>query len=733
MALIGCPVNVGQFGTTDKDLDRYKQAGEYALEAKMYRDDSLTIYNELKSDDIQEKIARAEDAANRAETAEIHVADMTATVEADFNIIDGWVKDMSVTPYGFTAVGGETTITLPSNFTKVSSIYINGGRQEAGDDFTYNATTHVVTFSSALQQGDRVSVLAGTVYEQTSTLAQTLKGLGGADYIITGSGKSVQEELDSQPFELSYYNNSDSPLLSLLEYGSSSGEECVINRDITLTVPVFFNANGRILKLRFDHTIFSDTQLLTLTNLGKGSYLKHPDFKNIKPPFVINRWDTKGEWTSPSIIQTNEEVGYQPTGSDSDIWSTLDISVQNQKICSGVIITYSTGVDVISMTGRHSAITFNDCNHCRVINPNFMGGKHQYGSILFNNTGTPSWGEGNCVIGGTVRYGSVSCVVFMRNKGYSGGVFGGFVPFRCGESGVKTYQNNVNGRSARNYRLTIDSVFPYQCYYDGVDTFSDYGTQEERVDDYLLSQYGWGKLPTEHKVSNISSKDCHSTGVTGDGQFNSYTNIEIDESFSSGFFNSGSNNTVKNIIVKNGNKNNAALGAQIRMLGVCSISDVTIITESTKVNAGNSLYTTGVGTSLNNINLDGTNLPSIPAKPAKQNLFLGKISSTDSTCTIEANPRPTILPNASGRINFNLTLGSIGSEQGEVDIQGVYGGAFVKGMRARGDAGGFLIGGLANTFNSTILRVGEFCLYEKAGVLHVAAKLSDGTVVDKSL
>lgn len=196
MALIGCPVNVGQFGTTDKDLDRYKQAGEYALEAKMYRDDSLTIYNELKSDDIQEKIARAEDAANRAETAEIHVADMTATVEADFNIIDGWVKDMSVTPYGFTAVGGEVTVTLPSNFTKVSSIYINGGRQEAGDDFTYNATTHVVTFTYALQPGDRVSILAGTVYEQTSTLAQTLQGLGGADYVKTSDGSSVQDRLN---------------------------------------------------------------------------------------------------------------------------------------------------------------------------------------------------------------------------------------------------------------------------------------------------------------------------------------------------------------------------------------------------------------------------------------------------------------------------------------------------------------------------------------------------------
>lgn len=196
MALIGCPVNVGQFGTTDKDLDRYKQAGEYALEAKMYRDDSLTIYNELKSDDIQEKIARAEDAANRAETAEIHVADMTATVEADFNIIDGWVKDMSVTPYGFTAAGGEVTVTLPSNFTKVSSIYINGGRQEAGDDFTYNATTHVVTFAYALQPGDRVSVLAGTLYEQTSTLAQILQGLGGADYVKTGDGTSVQQRLN---------------------------------------------------------------------------------------------------------------------------------------------------------------------------------------------------------------------------------------------------------------------------------------------------------------------------------------------------------------------------------------------------------------------------------------------------------------------------------------------------------------------------------------------------------
>ncbi|WP_409521898.1 tail spike protein [Kosakonia sp.] len=70
------------------------------------------------------------------------------------------------------------------------------------------------------------------------------------------------------------------------------------------------------------------------------------------------------------------------------------------------------------------------------------------------NLDDSSYGHGNKVIGGQVRYGSFSGVTFIRQKGYDGGVKD-FKAYRCGESGVKTYQNEINGRSARCYQLTL--------------------------------------------------------------------------------------------------------------------------------------------------------------------------------------------------------------------------------------------------------------------------------------
>lgn len=588
-----------------------------------------------------------------------------------------------------------------------------------------------------------------SVFSMTDTadlavkLASSEIGLGSS-LSMHHDKKTVAEHIDDlNRNKLSFYDDTASGLLAFLEYAAASDSECVIDVDINLTSILNFDAAGKVINLRFDASINSDDQLLWLTHLGRGSVIKNPWFKNITTPWVISRFDSSGNVLTPgaavlaTLQQTNDEIGYQPTASDSDIYSSLSDDVKNQQICAGMIIAYSDGVDVVEPRGRYMALEFIQCNNCRVISPSFMAGKHQYGSILFSNTLTSAWGYGNCVIGGEVRYGSVSGAVFMRQRGASGGIWGGFKAYRCGESGVKTYQNNVDGRSARCYQMTFDGITAHQCGYDGVDVFADYGVQEERVDDYTLTEYAWGMLPTAHKVSNIIATDCGvtgtGTGMTADGQFNTYSNIIIEKSRSSGIFHSGKNNYLMNIFVKNGNMNSAAAGAQIRMLGVSSISGATIITDASVVTAGYGLFTTDAGTSLNNINLDGTALNSQPRYPAKQNLRLGRTSSTDTQCSIFANPQPTILANYCGAIHFDNTYALSGSERGNVSINPVYGGVEVKGIRVRGEYGGFAIHAVSSQSNAAYLDNGTAMFYESGGVLKIQFKNAAGTVTTYTL
>ncbi|EPX2487358.1 tail spike protein [Klebsiella michiganensis] len=588
-----------------------------------------------------------------------------------------------------------------------------------------------------------------SVFSMTDTadlavkLASSEIGLGSS-LSMHHDKKTVAEHIDDlNRNKLSFYDDTASGLLNFLAYAAASGRECIVDTEVNLTEVVNFNAGGSVVNLRFDAPINSDDQIFYLTYLGRGSVIKNAWFQNITTPWVISRFDSSGNALTPgtavlaTLQQTNNEIGYQPTASDSDIYSSLSDDVKNQQICAGMIIAYSDGVDVVEPRGRYMALEFIQCNNCRVISPSFMAGKHQYGSILFSNTLTSAWGYGNCVIGGEVRYGSVSGAVFMRQRGASGGIWGGFKAYRCGESGVKTYQNNVDGRSARCYQMTFDGITAHQCGYDGVDVFADYGVQEERVDDYTLAEYAWGMLPTAHKVSNIIATDCGvtgtGTGMTADGQFNTYSNIIIEKSRSSGIFHSGKNNYLMNIFVKNGNMNSAAAGAQIRMLGVSSISGATIITDASVVTAGYGLFTTDAGTSLNNINLDGTALNSQPRYPAKQNLRLGRTSSSDTQCSIFANPQPTILANYCGAIHFDNTYALSGSERGNVSINPVYGGVEVKGIRVRGEYGGFAIHAVSSQSNGAYLDNGTAMFYESGGVLKIQFKNAAGTVTTYTL
>ena len=73
MGLFDSASNVGQFGANDSNIIRYKQAAEYAQDAKDYADLSGLIYEMIKSPDIQEQLSNlnitVEESAASAEAA----------------------------------------------------------------------------------------------------------------------------------------------------------------------------------------------------------------------------------------------------------------------------------------------------------------------------------------------------------------------------------------------------------------------------------------------------------------------------------------------------------------------------------------------------------------------------------------------------------------------------------------------------------------------------------------
>ena len=573
-----------------------------------------------------------------------------------------------------------------------------------------------------------------------SNLGSSEEGMG--DDIVTHSdGKTVREHIKYlERDKLSFYGSTATGLLNFLAYAAASGRECIVDTVVNLTVAVNFDAQFSNIHLRWEAPINSDTQLFNLHNLGPKSILKDMWFQNITAPWVINRWDTDGNWIdnaeiiANSVVQTNEEAGYQPTASDKDVWPLLSDTVKNQQICGGPIIHTSRGVTVLNPRGRYIAITFMDCNFCKVVQPSVMGGKHQYGTILFNNTGTTAWGKGNKVIDGEVRYGSVSGVVYMRHKGKSSRI-SGTNAYRCGESGFKTYQNEVNGRSARCYGMKWDNLTAEQCYFDGFDLASDYGDAAQRVDDYKLEQFAWNLLPLKHEVTNLTAIGCHGTGAWGDGQGSTYKGLHIQDCYSSGTNFIGRYNIIDDVFSKNNNRKNAAIAdlvAQIKVPGQNNkVSRVTIIVDDTAITGGYGLY--APSSMVTDLDTDWCTFPSLPSFSELSNLSLGSYYSTETQVWIDGHPRGAFLTNAIGRLLFELTYGVAGSERGNVSLRPVYGGLFTNGLRARGEYGGMAILGVGSQSNSAYLNPGEMLLYESGGVLKLQFKNAAGTVTTYTL
>ncbi|EAB1415494.1 phage tail protein [Salmonella enterica] len=349
---------------------------------------------------------------------------------------------------------------------------------------------------------------------------------------------------------------SDYPTLQ--DAASAAVDGLLIDRDYNFTNNETIDFGGKTLTIDCKAKFIGDGFLIW-EGLGPGTVVNQPHVQTKTTPYTVYRFDDNGNWvTEPSAVLASVDQrmdkGYKPSVNDFDIWDKLPENIKNQT--AGAILRVMNGSNIIinSPEATFGGYVFTSCNRILVKSPrNFIAWES---GITFENHHTSAWGYGNWVVGGEIKYGSGSAVMFIRNDGgndHDGGVRD-FISYRVGESGVKTYQNEIGGRSARNYRLVFDNITTIQSYYDGIDINADTGSPVERVDDYTLAEYPWFQLPTKHIIRNIITKDCMGIGAWWDGQNNTIDNIVTYEAHKEGIFDRGTNNDIANITVVGANK-----------------------------------------------------------------------------------------------------------------------------------------------------------------------------------
>ncbi|MDL4181167.1 tail spike protein [Salmonella enterica] len=415
------------------------------------------------------------------------------------------------------------------------------------------------------------AVPAGSTPESTG-------GIGAGKWLSVGDAAFREEANKKYKYSVKL-----SDYLTLQESASAAVDGLLIDEDYHFTDGESVDFSGKVLTIDCKAKFIGDGKL-TFENLGSGSRIVHPHMQSQTVPYVISRWDSNGEWindpsTIISTLTQSRTKGYAPTTNDVDIYSSLPDNVKNQNLISHLIISNSSGIDIF-----YPKATFGSYESFKNNNVKFWYPRDFYGDmtncIAFTAWDSTDYYHGNYVIGGSTNYGSGSGVCFYRNDGgvsRDGGVIGGFTPYRCGESGVKTYQNEVNGISQRCYSLRFIDIYPIETYYDGVDLNADYGTPTERQHDYTLAQYGWNNLPTNHIVSNIQAYKTHGVGIWGDGSTGFYRDIYASYSRGAGIFIKGSGKNFKNLTSVQNNAANTPGENQITLDGANIIDGVNII------------------------------------------------------------------------------------------------------------------------------------------------------------
>ncbi|WDR21457.1 tailspike [Salmonella phage vB_SenM_UTK0005] len=382
---------------------------------------------------------------------------------------------------------------------------------------------------------------------------ETSGGVGIGTWLSVGDAAFRQEA--NKKFK---YSVKLSDYSTLQDAATAAVDGLLIDVDYTFTADESVDFSGKVLIIECKGKFIGDG-MLVWNGLGAGSVIKKPHMHTKTTPYTVYRFDATGNWvTDPTqvlaSVQQRLDVGYKPNINDLDIWDDLPDNVKNQVAGATLRIMSGDNIIVENPEATFGGYLFTLCNRILVKNPrNFIALES---GITFENHHTTAWGTGNWVVGGEIKYGSGSAVLFIRNDGgtdHDGGVRD-LISYRVGESGVKTYQNEIGGRSARNYRLVFDNITTIQCYYDGIDVNADTGSPTERVDDYSLAEYPWFHLPTQHIIRNIITRDCMGIGAWWDGQKNIIDNVVTYEAHKEGVFDRGTNNDITNITVVGANK-----------------------------------------------------------------------------------------------------------------------------------------------------------------------------------
>lgn len=520
-----------------------------------------------------------------------------------------------------------------------------------------------------------------------------------------------------------------SDYLTLQDAASAAVDGLLIDREYNFTDNETVDFGGKVLTIICKESFVADGSLV-FTNLGYGSTIENISLKSESTPFVIYRFDDNDAWLdSESVLaglSQRRDKGYQPTVNDIDIWSSLSTEIQNQNIncelilganCSGVTITHPTGEFAIIRSIMNNNVTIQD--------PDFLGGKGGFGSIVFANYDGTGYGYGNRVIGGRVRYGSFSSVAFLRNKGYEGGVWG-FDSYRCGESGVKTWQNEVGPRSARCYELTFESITTTQCYYDGIDCNADYGTVTTRVDDYPVSQYPSGQLPTKHRIRNIFTEDAKGVGAWWDGRGVYVENVTTKDAHKTGIWSRGTSCILVNLTTIGCNSDNGSYNHL-----TCEGSDQIIGASVTVYSAISGYAIYAPGSEASNIYTNKGLGPGAVLLTAINNTRLGntEIASQTSTVTLRLRPSAFLVSNDGVKIDAVTQISTPGNESVSLTLSPVQGGAYPKSLSVNVGGTGQAIIPSANDLiaDSALTQNGTLAFYFESGVLKVIYRRPDGT------
>lgn len=374
-----------------------------------------------------------------------------------------------------------------------------------------------------------------------------------------GSWVSVEDAAFRQEANKKFkYSVKLSDYITLQAAATAAVDGLLIDVDYNFTDGETIDFGGKVLTIDCKAKFIGDGSFVW-TSLGSGSVIKSPHMHTKTTPYTVYRFDENGNWvTNPAqvlaSVQQRLDKGYKPNVNDLDIWDNLPDNVKNQVAGATLRIMNGDNIIVEEPQATFGGYLFTLCNRILVKKPrNFIAWES---GITFENHHTTAWGTGNWVTGGEIKYGSGSAVLFIRNDGgtdHDGGVRD-LISYRVGESGVKTYQNEIGGRSARNYRMVFDNITTIQCYYDGIDVNADTGSPAERIDDYTLAQYPWFHLPTQHIIRNIITRDCMGIGAWWDGQKNIIDNVVTYEAHKEGVFDRGTNNDITNVTVIAANK-----------------------------------------------------------------------------------------------------------------------------------------------------------------------------------